>query len=543
MLPVVLLTLGLAGGGVLLLMLSRDLTYFQDTWSFLMNRRELTPDALLLPHNEHIAVIPVALEQLLLALFGMDSAQPEYVVLILTILVTVGVVFVYVDSRVGPWAALIAAGILISFGPAWQDLLWPFEICFVGSILFGVAMLLALEQGSDHGDVIACACLVASIGFSSLGLAFIAAAAVCLWQQRRQRGLRRAYVVLIPAALFVAWWIGWGHLAERHLSLGNALAAPKYMAQSAAAVVESVLGLSRSTAAVARPPRLAFDILVTILVLVLCVRLLKRRLRPAPTFWPIAAATITNWGLAALNYTPGREPYQSRYLFAGAVFVLLLTAELLRGVSLPRRVLIPVAAVALAAAVPNLSLLKEGHGWLENQTVLTRADLAAIEIARETVAPTFALSPEIAGTGSLIDIQAQKYLAAVDERGSPAYTNEELNDAPSVGRRQADLVLYFALPISAAVGQPEPGSPGRCVITTGPIDIALLPGTTTVRASKRSPADLALRRFATEDYPIGLPQTPAGQMMTIDIPADARSKRWHLHVQTEDDARVCASRA
>jgi hypothetical protein len=35
----------------LLLAFAADLTYFQDSWEFLMNRRSLTADAVLQPHN------------------------------------------------------------------------------------------------------------------------------------------------------------------------------------------------------------------------------------------------------------------------------------------------------------------------------------------------------------------------------------------------------------------------------------------------------------------------------------------------------------
>ena len=93
-------------------------------------------------------------------------------------------------------------------------------------------------------------------------------------------------------------------------------------------------------------------------------------------------------------------------------------------------------------------VLKHGKNFFAEQTVITRSDTAAIEIARRTVDPEFQLNPEIAGTPTLIDIFAGKYLTAIDEFGSPAYTTAELEAAPPVGRRQADIVLANALPLS-----------------------------------------------------------------------------------------------
>ena len=79
--PYVLLVLALAAGAALTLALTWHFTFYQDTFEFLMNRRGFTVDALLKPHNEHIVVLPVAIEQLFLHLFGMTTARPEYVLL------------------------------------------------------------------------------------------------------------------------------------------------------------------------------------------------------------------------------------------------------------------------------------------------------------------------------------------------------------------------------------------------------------------------------------------------------------------------------
>src|SRR4029077_716733 len=97
--------------------------------------------------------------------------------------------FVYVRRRLGPWPALIAAVLLLFLGPAWADLLWGFQIAFVGSALFGIAMLLALDRGDRRGDIAACVFLTLSVGFSSLGLSFLVGAVADFVQRRRSHGL------------------------------------------------------------------------------------------------------------------------------------------------------------------------------------------------------------------------------------------------------------------------------------------------------------------------------------------------------------------
>lgn len=539
--PLVLLGAALLASAALLFALVHGLTYFQDTWEFLINRRDFSVDALLEPHNEHIVLIPVVLQILGLKIFGMGSAAPEYVLLILALLASATLLFVYVRRRVGPWPALMAAVLLLFLGPAWQDILWPFEIGFVGSVLFGLAMLLALDRDDRKGDIAACAFLIVSAGFSSLGISFMAAAAVNVFQRRGDRGLGRIYVVAVPVALFAAWYLGWGHDAESHLTLRNILSSPPFVLEGLAASVESLLGLSKApidggvaTVGWGQP------LLVALIVLVGYRQM--RRPGFSAGFWVVAAATATNWFLAAFNYIPGREPTTGRYMYAGGLFVLLLAAELLKGVRLGRRALLVAGMVTLVAAAANLVFLRDGSDWLKNQTVFTKSDLGAIEIARRSVDPNFALSPEIAGTPSLIDVQAGKYLEAVREYGSPAYTPAGLLTAPPVGRRQADIVLSQALPISTEtyVGA-KPNPAGRCTdLPAGEApEMSLSPGVTRIEVAPGPHASFSLRRFATGGYPVPTEGAPGGSTTLLRIPRDTSSVPWYLMVDAEQSVTVC----
>lgn len=536
--PVVLLGAALLASAALLLALSSGLTFFQDTWEFLINRRDLTVEALLEPHNEHIVVVPVAIELLLLRLFGMSSATPEYVLLIAALLVSATLLFVYVRRRIGPWPALFAAVLLLFLGPAWQDILWPFEIGFVGSALFGLAMLLALDRGDRRGDLAACAFLAISAGFSSLGLSFIAAAAVEVFLRRGERGLGRAWVFAVPAGLFALWYLGWGREAESHLGLANVLSSPPYVLEGLAASVESLLGLADPPLEGVATVGWGMPLLLALIGLVVY----RQLRRPGFTtgFWVVAAATATNWLLSAFNYIPGREPTTGRYMYAGGLLVLLLAAELLRGVRIGRTALLAGAAVTLLAVAPNLVILRDGSRWLDDQTVLTRADLGAIEIARRSVDPGFALTPEIAGTPSLIDIQAGEYLEAVREYGSPAYTPGQLLTAPATGRRQADIVLGQALPISTETGLGvTPARSSACTAAgRGVSELELAPGTARIELAPGPHASFSLGRFAL-GFPVRTEGAPGDSTTLLRIPRDTSSRPWRLRVEAEQAARVC----
>lgn len=542
--PALLLGAALTAAGAMTLVLTSGMTFLGDTWEFLINRRNLTVDALLQPHNQHFVVFPVLIEQLLLRLFGMATATPEYVLLALFLLATASLLYVYLKRRVGPWLALFAAVLLLCLGPAWEALLWPFEITFVGPILFGLAMLLALEREDHRGDVAACVCLTVALGFSGLGLPFIAAAVVAILQGRRESRLGRAYVFAIPVLLYAAWYLGWGHNAESHLSLHNVLASPRFVADSVAIAVGSVFGLGTDPVGEATDPAWGCAILVALVVVVGYRQLRKPGFFPG--LWPAVAAAVAYWFLTAFNAFPGRDPTSSRYQYASAVFILMILANLFKGVRLSRSALLAAGLVTAAAVGPNLVVLKDGSNELKQQSVLTRADVAAIEIARRTVSPEFQLNPEVAGTPTLVNVFAGEYLQAVDEYGSPAYSPAELAAAPEEGRRQADIVLSQALPISTVTrpGAYSRGSPpSTCTELAGngaaSPEVRLGPGVTKIEVAPGPPAAFDLRRFAVGEFPASTKGAPGDSVTLLRIPRDDAPQPWFLHLEAQQPARVC----
>lgn len=544
---VALLGAALVASSALLLRLGADLTYFQDSWAFLVERRGFSAGDFLRPHNEHISVIPVAIQKLLLALFGMESDFGERVVLTAMLGTIAILLFVYVRRRIGPWPALIAAVSLLFLGPAWEVLLWPFEISLAGSVLGGLGALLALERDDRRGDVAACALLAIAIGFSSLGIPFVVAAAVDVLQRRRSRGWARAYVPGVPTLLFLAWYLAYGHDAESAASLHSVLHAPIFVVEGIAASVASILGLRTLAGGIESQQRPYLGLLVLAAVLALAIFAVARRpgahrwLHDAPPgLWPALAAMLAFWGLAGINDLPGRAPWASRYMHVGALFVFLVAANLLTRVQLSRRVLSAAAGVVAVAVALNLVPLFEGRDRLKQETVLARADLAAIEMSRRTVEPDFELTTELAGTPSLIDVKAGPYLAAVEDHGSPAYTPAELVAAPEAGRRWADVVLAQALPVSTETrpGARRGGADG-CDEGAGKLETAVRPGTTRIEVTPGPPVALGLQRFAATEFPIPLATVPGRSTTLLKIPRDASDRPWELETKAKQRVRVC----
>jgi hypothetical protein len=540
--PELILAAAIAVSALVLALAEWGVTYFQDTFAFLLDRQDFSAHSFFIPHNEHIVVIPVAITKVLLAVFGMTSNTPEQVVMAITLFSAAILLFVWARPRVGDWLALIVAVMLLFLGSGWPVLLWPFENVFTLPVVFGIATLILLDREDRRGDTWACVTLSLAVVSGSLGVCFIAAAFIELVLKHRQRGWARAYVFAIPLLIFAAWYVGWGHEAEHHMTLHNVLTSPLYVMEGFASSLDSLAGLSTMQVGVPGQNDWGRPLLIGAIALIGFGQ--WRRPGVPRGFWPVAAAGVSYWLLAAFNFVPGREASATRYVYAGVVFVLLMAVELLRPWPMGRKALIVTAVVGACAIGPNLAAMKDGGAFEKHQSLLTRSDLAALEIARDTVSPEFPLaSVETTGTASLALIQAKKWFEAVDRWGTPAYSPEELEHAPAEGRHFADLVLAEALPITSESKSGVDSENRPCaVLQPGQADraqVKLEPGVTRVEVTAGPPAHIYLRRFATEEFPVPVEGGKGGTTTLVRIPPDRADQPWYMNVQASQLIRLC----
>lgn len=554
----------LASAG-LLLALGWDLTFLLDEWSFLLDRRELSTDALLQPHNEHLVLGAVLVYRALLELFGMDSQLPFRIVSTLAFILSVSLLYVWIRRRVGDWLALAACVLVLFCGAAWEDLLWPFQIGFFASMSFGIGALLALERGTPRGDALACALLVGALAFSSLGITFVvgaaAALAVSLFEQRRIP-VERLYVAGVPTVLFAVWWLGWGHEADTAISGANFATSPQFVLDGLAASISGLLGLSTPSGSAPVSP-LDWGRPLLVLAIVLAAYRLWRVRGASRWLWVALALALSFWLLAALNEKEGRDAVTSRYVYIGGIFVLMIAAELARGVRLRGPVAAALASVVVgAAALSGAYYLRESAKSYERTSELVKADLAAVELARDRVEPSFLLSPEIADTG-YVHVPAGSYLEAADEHGSPANDESELIASPEHARVAADKVLARALGLTFTPTERPPrvagAAPavlfGKRAETRGSCAIARLGGSAAVavfelpagdavvRAGRGARVDLRLRRFAGEAFPVQVGKLRGPEAAVLAIPADASQRPWQLSARGTGRVDVCGAGA
>ena len=235
------------------------------------------------------------------------------------------------------------------------------------------------------------------------------------------------------------------------------------------------------------------------------------------SFWVVLTIGLAFWILGGFDLKPGRVPWASRYQLLGGIFVLLVAAELLRGVPLGRRLLGPALVVVAASVASNGLFLHEAYESYASSSEIVRGNLTALEIARDTVDPSFYLEEEFADTG-FDHIDAGSYFAAVDDFGSPAYTVAELRASGEPARFAADKVLLNALRVGV---EPIASSavPAKHCFAAAPGEEFAVPtgGVAIAPARSRSPTS----RCAASRRP-----RKANRCRSTSRPAPVPAKRW-----------------
>lgn len=541
-LPVLLLGVAVLAAGALYVALDSQLTFVADDWGMLLRRQSWELGTFLDPYEEHFILGPALAFKLLQELFGMGSALPYFLFSIGLYLLSAVLLFVFLRRRVGDWAALIGAVLILFLGAAFEDLLWISPFNFSGSVAAGLGMLLALDREDGKGDRIACVLLAVSIAFSSVGLAFAAGALVDLIWGKRPRW-RRAYVAVAPLALFALWWLGWGREAEKKASLGSVGDLPGFVFDAMGAGFTSLLGLATGDGSEASQPHLIWGQLVLVAAAVLVVVRVVR-LRRVPRGLAVALAIgFAFWVLIGLlpnlSATPEHAPTSSRYQLMSAVFLLLILAEALRGVRIPVPVLAIAGAVTIFAVSGGISLLQREHEerW-EPFADSTRYSLAAVEIAGPSIDPAF----EVAFPPTL-SVDAATYLDTVERYGSPAYDEDELAGGTPSGRFAADLTIAQALGL--ALQTPQAGARTlRCqqlrAQPDGVTDVTLLRGGFTLENQGGEAVEVLLGRFS-DGLSVGLGPVPAGVETELVIPVDASTRPWRLGLRGSGPVRLCTT--
>jgi hypothetical protein len=538
----------------LLLHETRGTTFWFDEWEWALGRRGNSLSTFLDPHNGHLSLVPILLYRLLFATAGLRTYVPYRLVVTAGHLVCVGLVFIYCRRRTGDLLALLGATLILFLGPAWEDILWPFQIAWLASIGCGVGALLMLDRRDRTGDIAACVLLTISVCCSSVGVAVLVGAIVeVLWQRRR---FQDTWIVGVPFVLYLLWSIGYQNTS---IEASNVFAVPGFAAQAAAGVLAALVGLGGNTFAPDGGTLLTFGVpLLVAGVVILCWRVIALGRIPVRVV-TLLAMVLAFWALVALGRAQLEVGYDSRYLYIGAVPVVLIAAELARGVRPRGWAAAVLAAVAALAAISNIGTFRAAGALLRVEGGRTAADLGALDLVQgivpaDYVATSFTNYP-------YVTITAGPYFAAQRAIGSPAASAAQLAAEPEDARFVTDGELVHAhgvglVPATASLSTAGPprvdqssggsiSSGDSCLTfasgfnaagTQSQIQLAVPPGGVLVTAVN-APASVGVRRYAQAFHGVGT--LAAGATGALRISPDRSALPWHLQLVTQGRVIAC----
>jgi hypothetical protein len=536
---------------------ARGTTFWFDEWDWVTERRGNDPATFLRPHNEHLSLIPVALYKLLFSTSGLEHYEPFRLMTVVGHLACSLLLFAYARARVGAIPGLCAVTLLVFFGAAWQNVLWPFQVAWLIALAAALAAFLMLDRADRRGDVTASALL--AIGLASSGLMLAVCIGLLVEILLGRRAWRRSWIVLAPLGAYAVWWLAYrpGGLVRQNLDL-----TPAFVLDTAASALSGLFGLAGQGSGFDADPLAWGRPLLVVAVAALVWRL--RSLGPVtPRVAGLIAILLAFWTLTGLGRAGLGNADASRYLYVSGLFMLLLALELARGVVLTRSAAVMLVIVTAAAALSGAGALRDAGRELRKQAEVTRASLGALELARESVNPQH-VAQGVPGY-PLVHIVAGRYFAAVDADGSPAAEPEEIARSTEPARLAADNELVLVREVALRAAQagasnevlPAPARAEAVAVTevdgcqrvqpstvvqpgTTPSVELTLPAQGLHLSTVDGPAKVAVRRFA-DGFTGPVRDTVAtSAQASLRIPADDYPGPWRVRVAPQGSVTICA---
>jgi hypothetical protein len=538
-----LLGVAMAVAAALILWLTRGTTFWIDELTWVMQSPKLDLNGAFQPHDGHLMLTSRLVYKAILETFG-PGYLPFRLLSVAMVLTTVALFFVYAGRRAGKLVALAPSIVLLFFGSDALHVLLGNGFTVLLAVSCGIGALLALDRDDRVGDAAACGLLCLGIATYSVALAFVAAVGVGL--MLRDDRWRRIWIAAVPIALYGAWLLWASKNAEgpsSQVTLSNILLIPSWGFQSLSSVLSALIGVdyhfSGSPATVVSQAGPTFAVLALV-----GFGLRVARGSVPRTLWVAATVPGVLWALGALASDPYRSPEMTRYLYPGAVAVLLVASEAVAGIRWSRAGLIALYIVAVAGLMTNLALLRYNAAQLRDfYAVQVRAAYGALDVAGERAKANF--SPPSPGPQAVVsggqspltfpfkqladrgESPTAAYRAVAARYGPLGFSLDEIRANAEDVRAQVDSVLVAALGLKLTPAAPRVPH-GRCH------PIREQPGQTSFSRLPRGGALLTVggvggsvevRRFA-DSTAVPLGSLAPGQAAILRVPADRAPGPW-----------------
>ena len=419
-----------------------------------------------------------------------------------------------------------------------------FTIVF--SLACGMWAINAWERDSRAGDIAALVLLSIGMMTYTTGVAFAVGLVIAALIGDR----KRVWVAGAPLFLYILWRVLVASASTELEDAGpdwmNLFLLPAWIFQGVGGILESLSGLgfdftSKSSLGAPQP--------IGTLAPVLSVGffgLILWRLRPRGiprTFWTcaaIAVALFTSQVLVWGSFAARGEPLEPRYYYPGALAILLMIIELVRGVEWDRTRIAVVWLAAAVSIVSGIGFLMNSVDRFESATNVAKAQATAAYILETVPDPPPAKEQPRNNIRKSFDPVTTQGLAGL------SFSESELPGISPKYSQEVDLFLAKSLDL-----QLQPVGPGvvpvacRPAISGPPAGRVVLPAGPVVLKSSRE-LKLSVGRYGkVASWKIGA--VKPGEPSLLDIPPDDSSRPWFLQTEsgsagTLEDLALCSSR-
>lgn len=525
-LAILAITVGSAG---FVLLIGRNIGFTGDEMTLISRAADLDARDLLDPYVGHLVPIPLLAYGALIGTVGTSDYAPFQLLTFFAISLLGAGVLVWASRRLPQPVALVPAVLLIFFPADVLHFVAGNGFVVVLPLALGTWALVLWDRGDFRGDIGAALLLALAISTYTVGVAF--AVGLLAWALLTDR--RRLWVGAVPLLAYTLWRVFVASTSvdpgDVHPDWANLLLLPAWGFQSIGDILVALSGVgfdfgaARATGA-ATAGDLASPAFATAFFALLLWRFHRgdasTDLRAVAVIAvALFASQVLVWGSLEGRGGPGEE----RYLYPGAVAVLLMMVELIRPVEWSRTGLAILWSVTVLALVSACGFLLNVIDRKEAGTGVARAQVTAIRILASADAPGL----ERARTVVRNDFDP----VATARFEGLGFEEATLSGERPYFTKAVDEFLAVALgielePVSRqrVVGPCRPLAPG----VTPPDRATLPPGGTVLLATRD--LELGLGRYGNRaSRNLGL--LPEGATALLKIPRDAGTVPWFLQVE------------
>jgi hypothetical protein len=201
--PLVVHLLFLGVGLVVLLVLASRQWLFFDDWSFIAPR--LTD--IWAPHVGHWSTVPFLIFHAIRDTFGIDHFLPFAIPVIAAHLAFVHGIWRFMNKTgVLPWLATAFSVVLVFFGAGAENILWAFQIGYVGAMALAMYVVLIVMRDRLRPLDIALVVVLSVISLASSGTSLPLLLIAALISVTRRGWWRTGALFAVPGAAYLTWF-------------------------------------------------------------------------------------------------------------------------------------------------------------------------------------------------------------------------------------------------------------------------------------------------------------------------------------------------